>query len=208
MAIKVILTDAGIQALINKQKDGTNALVLSSVQFGTGKYTASEDQTALREPFKTLNTIKGGNIGDNLIHVGIRDTDYEKYEVYDIGVFTADGILFAVYAQDTPIMQKAAPTHALFTFEFPVASASPDDIVVEGEGGFWNPSATTETQGIVELATRQETIDGIDNRRAVTPDGLKAALQPFVTYDFIDSIGDVILVGTSDSVKYSELQSN
>ena len=44
MAIKVILTDAGIQALINKQKDGTNALVLSSVQFGTGKYTASEDQ--------------------------------------------------------------------------------------------------------------------------------------------------------------------
>ena len=120
MAIKVILTDAGIQALINKQKDGTNALVLSSVQFGTGKYTASEDQTALREPFKTLNTIKGGNIGDNLIHVGIRDTDYEKYEVYEIGVFTADGILFAVYAQDTPIMQKAAPTHALFTFEFPL----------------------------------------------------------------------------------------
>ena len=139
MAIKVILTDAGIQALINKQKDGTNALVLSSVQFGTGKYTASEDQTALREPFKTLNTIKGGNIGDNLIHVGIRDTDYEKYEVYEIGVFTADGILFAVYAQDTPIMQKAAPTHALFSFEFPVVSASPDDIVVEGEGGNWNP---------------------------------------------------------------------
>lgn len=75
MAIQLTLTDVGIEALINAQKDGTNALNLSSVQFGTGKYKTSPEQTELMEPFKTLTTISGGAVGNNIILIGIRDTD-------------------------------------------------------------------------------------------------------------------------------------
>lgn len=168
MSIQLTLTDAGIQALINSQKNGTNALVLSSVKFGTGKYKAEPSQTDMQNPFKTLNTISGGAVGDNIIHIGIRDTDVEAYTVYEIGVYTNEGILFAVYSQDTPLIQKAENSYVMVVLDFPVLAAGMDDIVVEGTGGFWNPPATTETPGVIEIATDKEIEEGTDVIRAVT----------------------------------------
>ncbi len=205
MANQLIVTDAGIQALINSQKTGTNALVLSSVQLGTGKYTADAGQTSLEEPFKTLTTIAGGTVGDNIIHITLQDTDAEAYEVYEIGVFTDDGVLFAVYAQDTPIVQKAELSYFVLSMDFPVLAAGDGDIVVSGDITFTNPPATTETAGIVELATPEETQEGTDNSRAVTPLGLTQALSQTLTYDVIESEGIVITIGSSNGVTFSEI---
>ncbi len=208
MATKIILTEVGIEALINAQKNGTNALELSSVQFGSGKYTASETQTALLEPFKTLTTISGAPVGDNIIHISIRDTDIEEYTVNEIGVFTKEGVLFAVYAQDTPIIQKAANSYVLLSLDFPVVSAAAGDIVITGDTNFMNPPATTETQGVVELATVQETVDGEDTTRAATPKGVKKALEGFIAYDVVsDQDGVQLVIDTANSVTFSELQS-
>ncbi|GAB1826818.1 phage tail-collar fiber domain-containing protein [Turicimonas sp. TL08] len=208
MATKIILTEVGIEALINAQKNGTNALELSSVQFGSGKYTASETQTALLEPFKTLTTISGAPVGDNIIHISIRDTDIEEYTVNEIGVFTKEGVLFAVYAQDTPIIQKAANSYVLLSLDFPVVSAAAGDIVITGDTNFMNPPATTETQGVVELATVQEIVDGEDTTRAVTPKGVKKALEGFIAYDVVsDQDGVQLVIDTANSVTFSELQS-
>lgn len=208
MATKIILTEVGIEALINAQKNGTNALELSSVQFGSGKYTASETQTALLEPFKTLTTISGEPVGDNIIHISIRDTDIEEYTVNEIGVFTKEGVLFAVYAQDTPIIHKAANSYVLLSLDFPVVSAAAGDIVITGDTNFMNPPATTETQGVVELATAQETVDGEDTTRAVTPKGVKKALEGFIAYDVVsDQDGVQLVIDTANSVTFSELQS-
>lgn len=208
MAIQLTLTDAGIAALVNSQKDGTNALKLSSVQFGSGKYTSSAEQTALAEPFKTLTTINGGGVGNNIIHIGIRDTDLEAYSVYEIGVFTDTGVLFAVYSQDTPIIQKAANSYVMIALDFPVMAAGPGDIVVEGTGGFWNPPATTETAGVVELATVQEALEGYDSTRAVTPKGLKQAIANLITYDVVaDQDGVNLVIDVTKGVTFSELQS-
>lgn len=208
MATKIILTEVGIEALINAQKNGTNALELSSVQFGSGKYTASETQTALLEPFKTLTTISGAPVGDNIIHISIRDTDIEEYTVNEIGVFTKEGVLFAVYAQDTPIIQKAANSYVLLSLDFPVVSAAAGDIVITGDTNFMNPPATTETQGVAELATVQEIVDGEDTTRAVTPKGVKKALEGFIAYDVVsDQDGVQLVIDTANSVTFSELQS-
>ena len=208
MATKIILTEVGIEALINAQKNGTNALELSSVQFGSGKYTASETQTALLEPFKTLTTISGAPVGDNIIHISIRDTGIEEYTVNEIGVFTKEGVLFAVYAQDTPIIQKAANSYVLLSLDFPVVSAAAGDIVITGDTNFMNPPATTETQGVVELATVQEIVDGEDTTRAVTPKGVKKALEGFIAYDVVsDQDGVQLVIDTANSVTFSELQS-
>lgn len=44
-----------------------------------------------------------------------------------------------------------------------------------------HPYATTEAKGMVELATIQEAKDGLDNIRAVTPDGLSAHVNEKLT---------------------------
>lgn len=208
MAIQLTLTDVGIEALINAQKDGTNALKLSSVQFGTGKYKTSPEQTELMEPFKTLTTISGGAVGNNIIHIGIRDTDVQAYTVYEIGVFTDAGVLFAVYSQDTPIIQKAANSYVMLALDFPVLAAGQEDIVVDGTGGFWNPPATTETAGIVELATEEETIQGKDVSRAVTPKALKKSQEKLITYDAVaEQDGIHLVIDTREGVTFSEIQS-
>ena len=173
----IIITDVGLAALIDAQQSGTNALKLSKVQFGTGIYTPAKSRTALLNPIKTLTTIAGGAVGDNVIHVMANDDSSDAYTVYEVGVFTEDDILFAVYSQSTPILQKAAGSQALLALDFPVVAASDGDIVVEGAGTFTNPPGTTTTAGVVRLATVAETQGGTSGLVAATPVGVKAAVQ-------------------------------
>ena len=207
MADHLIVTEAGIAALVNAQKNGTRAVELSSVAFGTGKYQATEQQNALVEPFKTLTTLSGGWTGDNTIHVTVRDTDIETYTVYEVGLFTDEGVLFAVYSQDTPIIQKANNSTVMLSLDIVILAATEGDIVVKGDTNFWNPLATTEVVGVIEIATDEEAEQGEDSQRAVTPRQLKqlsVSLQAYcdalVTPDpeklFLDiygqSSGDII----------------
>jgi len=173
----IIITDVGLAALIDAQQSGTNALKLSKVQFGTGIYTPAKSRTALLNPIKTLTTIAGGAVGDNVIHVMANDDSSDAYTVYEVGVFTEDDILFAVYSQSTPILQKAAGSQALLALDFPVVAASDGDIVVEGTGTFTNPPGTTTTAGVVRLATVAETQSGESGLLAATPLGVKSAVQ-------------------------------
>ena len=173
----IIITDVGLAALVNAQQSGTNALKLTKVVFGTGIYTPTKNRTALVNPVKTLTTIAGGAVGDNVIHVMATDDSSDVYTVYEVGVFTEDDVLFAVYSQSTPILQKAAGSQALLALDFPVVAAAEGDIVVEGTGTFTNPPATTVTAGVVRLATEAETQAGQSGLVATTPAGVKTAVQ-------------------------------
>ena len=177
MATNFLITDAGLAALVNAQQNGTLPLVFETVQFGSGKYTPTAAQTQLQTPFKTLSTIAGGAVGDNVIHIQISDVSADQYDVYEVGVFTDDNVLFAVYSQDTPIISKAANSQALLAIDFVVANASEDDIEVSGGTNFVNPPATTETAGVVKLATVSDAKAGLDSSKAVTPAGLGEALK-------------------------------
>ena len=174
----IIITQAGLEALVNSQKTGTNALVLASVQFGSGQYTPTGNETALQSSFKTLTTISGGNAGDNVIHITANDISSDAYTVYEVGVFTSDGVLFAIASQTTPIIQKASSSQALLSLDFVVESAGDGDIVC-GDTDFFNPPATTEMAGVVELATAAEAAAGTDSSRAITPAALAKAGNAF-----------------------------
>lgn len=181
MASQFLITDAGLAALVNAQQNGTLPLTLTTVQFGSGKYTPTADQTQLQSSFKTLDTIAGGAVGDNVIHITVSDVGSEDYEVFEVGVFTEDGVLFAIYSQDTPIISKAASSQALLAIDFIVANASDTDIMVTGNTNFTNPPATTQTAGVVKLATVQEAKDGTVTDKVVTPAGLQGALSIVLT---------------------------
>ena len=169
---KITITNAGLAELLNAESSGFEVL-LPRVGFGTGQYTATSDMTALRAEFKQLDTVAGGSVGDNIVHLTITDSSEDTYTVYEVGVYTEAGVLFAVYSQTTPILQKAAGAVLTLSLDIRVTDGNPEIIKV-GDTTFANPPATTTTQGIVELATPEETIAGTDAHRAVTPVALEA----------------------------------
>lgn len=172
-SINVVITDAGIAEVINAENTGTSPVVLSHIAFGSGQYAATKGQTALKSEFKRLVASGGVDVADNVIHVSIHDSSADEYTVYEMGVFTQSGTLFAVYSQNTPIIEKSTVSHALISLDVVVSNLNPESITV-GDTNFVLNSATTERQGIVELATSDEVIAGSDALRAVTPMGLKA----------------------------------
>lgn len=172
-AINIIITDAGLNEVINAEQTGTAPVVLSEVGLGTGQYTPSADQTELKAEFKRLNTIAGGSIGDNAIHLTASDEGSDAYTVYEFGIYTASGTLFAVFSQPVPILQKATAAHALLAMDIVSTNIDPDSVTV-GDTNFQLNTATTTKQGIVELATDAEVVAGADAFRAVTPAALGA----------------------------------
>lgn len=173
MYASIIVTDAGIEEVINAERNGTAPVVLTQVGLGTGQYTPTHDQTALQNEFKRLpaNALSGGNVGDNVIYINARDTSSDAYTLFEFGVYTASGTLFAVCSQNVPILQKAAGAQAYLDIEFLLTNVNPASVTL-GDTNFFNPSATTETEGVVELATAAETIAGTAADKAVTPAGL------------------------------------
>lgn len=169
----IVITDAGLAEIIAAEHDGTAPVLIKEIGYGTGQYTPTADMTSLREEFKRLNTLSGGAVGDNVIHLTSRDSSSDSYTVYEVGLYTDKGTLFAVYSQTIPILQKAAQSQALLAIDI-IASAFDADSIVFGDTNFHNPPATTSTLGVVELATDQETINGSDATRAVTPASLSA----------------------------------
>lgn len=175
MEAEIVVTNAGIQEVINAEQNGTAPVVLTQVGLGTGQYTPSINQTALQNEFKRLpaNALSGGSIGNNIIYINARDTSSDTYTLFEFGIYTSSGTLFAVCSKNIPILQKAAESQAYLDIEFVLANIDPASVVL-GDTNFFNPSATTEMEGVVELATDAETISGTDTHRAVTPAGLNA----------------------------------
>lgn len=193
MASKIIITDVGRAALVNAQQTGTNAVTLTEVALGTGQYTASSSQTALQSEFKRLTGIAGGAIDNDLIHFTVLDDSTDAYSVFEIGVMTDKGVLFAVYSQTTPIVQKAGPSQAMLAIDIKLEDLDATNVVI-GDTNFTLAPATETRQGVVELASIDESIDGSDNVRAVTPLGMNArvgVIEHFVNNDVMATINDL-----------------
>lgn len=173
MSNLIVVTKAGAAEIVNAEQSGTAPVVISAVGYGTGQYTPTDDLIALQGEFKRLTTIAGGAVSSNAIHLTARDDSTDTYTVYEVGLYTESGTLFAVYSQTTPILQKAAKSQSLMAIDIAVTDFSVQSVTF-GDTNFMNPPATTERQGIVELATDEETKIGTDSNRAVTPKSLEA----------------------------------
>ena len=175
----LILTKKAIQLITNAEHTGTEKVTLATVGFGSGKYKPSEEATKLQSEFKKIAIHGGSAVGDGVIHLTVLDESKEEYSLFELGVYTTTGDLFAVYSQNKPILEKSANSNATLSIDLFLKTGTPDVVTVEGQG--WeNPPATTETQGVVELATAEETISGSDTHRAITPSSLQAKTA---TYD-------------------------
>ena len=172
----IIITDAGIAEVVNAEHSGTAPVTLTQVGFGSGQYTPTPDQTALHNEIKRVDTIAGGVVGSDILHIQALDgSPTDSYTVYEIGVYTASGTLFAVYSQNLPIIHKIADTQTMVAIDIVLSGFQPSSVTI-GDTDFSLAPATTSNLGVVELATNAEATAGTDDERAVTPAALSAAL--------------------------------
>ena len=190
--IDIIITDAGLAEIVNAENNGTAPVVLAEVGFGTGQYTPSASQTALTNEIKRIDAISGGGAGDNILHLTAEDSSADAYTVYEIGIYTESGTLFAVCSQKSPIITKAAASQALLALDIALTNVNPASVTVGDTNFVLNP-ATTEREGVIELATEAEVKAGTDATRAVTPATLKAAIPHD---DLVHRSGNETIAGT------------
>lgn len=174
-ALRLVMTTAGLGRFTAAQVQDDIDLTVAKVGFTDTVFIVAPTLTALPGEFRRVATVSGQAASDNIVHMIVRDDAALTYQVRGFGLFLADGTLFAVYGQETPIGQKSELASLLLAIDiaFPTADVAN---VVFGDTNFLNPPATETTKGVVELATDQETADGLDARRAVTPKSLQARL--------------------------------
>ena len=176
------ITDAGRAALVNADHTGTTARKIVQAGIATAPFAFDAGLQALPNEHKRLATISGETIAADTVHATIRDDSADQYTTYGFGLYLDNGVLLGTYCQDTPIMEKARVAILLLAVDM-VFKQLDVTALSFGDAAFTNPPATTERQGVVELATNEETSAGEDGSRAVTPAGLARALAPKAPLD-------------------------
>lgn len=177
MAIKFQTSTAGRAALVNASNTGTLPVLIAEVGVTATAFTAAADgsDTTLPGEIKRLATFGGAAVAADTIHTVIRDETADVYTLRGFALYLADGTLFGLYGQADPILEKSAGALMMLATDVIFADIDAASLTF-GDASFLNPPATTDTAGVVEMATDAEAIAGTDATRAVTPKGLLAKL--------------------------------
>lgn len=92
------ITSAGFNSAFNAQNNGLE-LRLSMIKFGSGKYNVvdNDPRTAMVAPFLAAGFVGGGvEPISHTLRFNCSFKDNQTRDVYEIGLFTEDGVLFAV----------------------------------------------------------------------------------------------------------------
>ncbi|MCA8275938.1 phage tail protein [Burkholderia sp. AU30280] len=168
MATQILITDAGRAALVAPGNGGTSGHLVTTIGLANAPFVADKGLTKLPNELKRITTFGGANIAPDTIHATLKDDTADQYSLYGFGLYLENGVLLAAYGQATPIMEKSPAALLLLSTDLQFATIDATQLVF-GDASFLNPPATTERQGVVELATQAEVNDGADDTRAVTP---------------------------------------
>lgn len=183
MALTAIVTAAGRAALVNASNTGTAPVTIAQVGVSGTAVVPTPAMTALPGETKRIATLSGDVVADDTIHLIVRDESTDIFTVRSFGLYLADGTLFAIYGQAPVILEKSAQAMMLLAIDVRFADVSAA-MLTFGDANFLNPPATTEMQGVVELATDAESEEGTDTQRAVTPKGMKSAVTNWLNSRF------------------------
>ncbi|VWD61422.1 putative phage tail protein [Burkholderia lata] len=168
MATQIIITDAGRAALVAAGNGGTNAHQVVEIGLANAPFVADKGLTKLPNELKRIKSFGGANVAPDTIHTTLKDDTADQYSLYGFGLYLENGVLLAAYGQATPIMEKSPAALLLLSSDMQFTAIDATQLVF-GDATFLNPPATTERQGVVELATQAEVNAGADDTRAVTP---------------------------------------
>ncbi|MBG6118759.1 hypothetical protein IWY39_002563 [Sphingobium sp. JAI105] len=176
MAIELLITTAGLDALVDAQAGETDAIRVIEVGLTANAFTMAPTITVLPGELKRIDAVSGQAVSETIIHMTALDSSNDVYDLRGIGLYLDDGTLFAVYAQPDPIFRKVSIASFLLALDVAFANGGAADIIF-GESAFLFPPATETVKGVAEIATGTEVAAGTDDSRVVTPLKLKQRLD-------------------------------
>ncbi|WP_204301857.1 tail fiber protein [Stenotrophomonas maltophilia] len=176
--MRLKFTTRGRAALVNAAHTGTKAVTVTQIGVTDRAFTPDPAGGDLVLPGerKRLTTFGGKAVADDVVHLTVRDESDDSYPLRGIALYLEDGTLLALYGGSEVILEKSSQAMMLLALDWILADMDANQIQF-GNTDFLNPPATTEMQGVVELATAEEAITGKDSQRAVTASALLATLD-------------------------------
>ena len=166
--LNLIITTAGQAAIA--QAGSLGPVVISKVAIGSGTWSTAPTPaaTSLNTQIKQLDPSGSETPSPGLIHITATDGTADAYNVYEIGLYTSTGILFAIAGGTTLFLTKATGSSALFSVDLAITNVPSGSLTI-GDTGFSYPPATETSLGVAEIATSVEVMAGLDDERIVTP---------------------------------------
>ncbi len=189
MALVLSLTNAGLAAV--QSASGSDPVVIAELGLTATPFTAAPTLVALPGEFKRIAAVAGTAAAPNVTHMSAYDTSADVWNATGLGLWLADGTLFAVYSAPTTIVNKAGPAFALIAFDIAWSGDLAGSIAF-GDPIFTNPPATEEMRGLIEIADEDEADAGTDDQRALTPAKAKAAVPGWLA-DLDDGENRIII---------------
>lgn len=210
MSIELVITNAGRAALVAAENDGTNAVRIAQVGVSGTPIVASPATAALPGEVKRIGTIAGDAVAADTMHVVVRDESTDVFTVRSIALYLNDGTLFASYGQPGIIAEKSAQAMLLLAIDVQFADVDAANITF-GDANFLNPPATTDTAGVIKLASDAEAIAMVNALKALTPKGASLLftaaniLARLLTVDGSGSGLDADLLDGQDGAYYTNI---
>ena len=167
MALQFIITDAG-RAAIAQVGGAIGPVTLTKIAIGSAGYTPLANRTALQTEIKRLDPSGSSVPVPGTIHLTAQDDSADSYSVKEIGLYTNNNVLFAVYAQTGVILTKGSTASALFALDF-VMTGVPAGTVTVGDAGFSYAQANETRLGVLAIATTAEAQAGNIDTKIITP---------------------------------------
>ena len=167
MALQFIITDAG-RAAIAQVGGAIGPVTLTKIAIGSGGYTPLANRTALQTEIKRFDPSGSSVPVPGTIHLTAQDDSADSYSVKEIGLYTNNNVLFAIYSQTGVILTKGSTASALFALDF-VMTNVPAGTVVVGDAGFSYAQANETRLGVLAIATTAEAQAGTIDSKIITP---------------------------------------
>ena len=167
MALQFIITDAG-RAAIAQVGGAIGPVTLTKIAIGSAGYTPTASRTALQTEIKRLDPSGSSVPVPGTIHLTAQDDSADSYSVKEIGLYTNNNVLFAIYSQTGVILTKGSTASALFAMDF-VMTNVPAGTVVVGDAGFSYAQANETRLGVLAIATTAEAQEGTIDTKIITP---------------------------------------
>lgn len=149
-ALKPLITKAGLAAIWNATSTGVQAEI-AYIGLGSQGYTPTFDQKALRAQVIKYPISGGEKLSSSLIHLTALADDDKAFWVREVGIYFADGTLFAVWSSpDTPLTYKAAGTELLMAYDLSLEALPADSVTIVSTAAGLN---LTLAAPIVAMAT-------------------------------------------------------
>ncbi len=178
-ALPIILTTAGLAALVNAKNTGVSNVVIASIGVSATQAAITAATTAIPNEIKRITGVAGQVVADDTFYVSAPDQSGDTYTVRTVALYLDNGVLLAAYSQAAPLLEKAGSALAVLEAAVKLAAPLASGLAFTG-GGWQNPPASETVEGVLRLATVAEAVAGTNPTRAITPFTLSAVVGGFL----------------------------